>query len=322
MTGASEADMARGWKLWAALWIVYLVWGSTYLAIKVSVRTLPPLLSAGLRFMVAGLLLAAILGLRRTPLRVPWREARAAIGLGVALLACGVGVVTLAETRIDSSVAAMIAGSVPLQVIVWRTIARERIATATRLSAVVGLLGLALIIVPTGLSGGSTAIGLAMMLGATLSWSTGSFVSRRLPLPRDAFVATVYQMLGGGAVLAVAALMLGEGGDVGDGVSAASLAAWLYLTVAGSLIAFTAYAWLLRNAPISQVVTHQYVNPLVAIVLGALLLGETLDATTALGALIVIGAVFATVRSESREAAAPPPFVERGSGAAAPVRGK
>jgi drug/metabolite transporter (DMT)-like permease len=314
--------MARGWKVWAALWIVYLVWGSTYLAIKVSVRTLPPLLSAGLRFMVAGLLLAAILALRRTPLRVPWREARAAIGLGVALLACGVGVVTLAETRIDSSVAAMIAGSVPLQVIVWRTIARERIATATKLSVVVGLLGLALIVVPSGLSDGSTAIGLAMMLGATFSWSTGSFVSRRLPLPRDAFVATVYEMLGGGAVLAVAALMLGEGGDVGDGVSAASLAAWLYLTVAGSLIAFTAYAWLLRNAPISQVVTHQYVNPLVAIVLGALLLGETFDATTALGALIVIGAVFATVRSESREAAAQAAVVKRRSGAAAPARGK
>ncbi len=314
--------MARGWKIWTALGIVYIVWGSTYPAIKVSVRTMPPLLSAGLRFVLAGLLLAAILGLRRTPLRVPRREAAAAAGLGVALLACGVGVVTLAEKRIDSSVAAMIAGSVPLQVIVWRAIARERIATATKLSAVVGLAGLALIVVPSGLSGGSTAIGLVMMLGATLSWSRGSFVSGRLPLPRDAFVTTVYEMLGGGAVLVAVALALGEGGSLADGASAASLAAWLYLVVAGSLIAFSAYAWLLRNAPISQVVTHQYVNPLVAIVLGALLLGETLDATTALGALIVIGAVFATVRSESREAGAGPAVVERRSGAAAPVRAK
>jgi drug/metabolite transporter (DMT)-like permease len=313
--------MARGWRVWTALWIVYLVWGSTYLAIKVSVRTLPPLLSAGIRFVVAGLLLAGILALRRTPLRVPWREARAAVGLGVALLACGVGVVTLAETRIDSSVAAMIAGSVPLQVIVWRTIARERIATATKVSAVVGLAGLVLIIVPTGVSGGSTAIGLAMMLGASFSWSTGSFVSRRLPLPRDAFVATVYEMLGGGGVLVVCALALGEGGDVpANGFSAASLAAWLYLVVAGSLVAFTAYAWLLRNAPISQVVTHQYVNPLVAISLGALLLGETLDATTTLGALIVIGAVFATVRSESRQAGWPP--VVEARPAAPPVKAR
>ena len=116
------------------------------------------------------------------------------------------------------------------------------------------------------------------MLGASISWSTGSFVSRRLPLPEDAFVATVYEMLGGGRRArrrspsrSARAATLDPGA-----VSAASLAAWLYLAVAGSLIAFTAYAWLLRNAPISQVVTHQYVNPLVAIALGALLLGEKL----------------------------------------------
>ena len=113
-------------------------------------------------------------------------------------------------------------------------------------------------------------------------------------------------MLGGGAVLVVAALALGEGGDLAGGVSAASFAAWLYLALFGSLVAFTAYAWLLQNAPISQVVTHQYVNPLVAIVLGAVVLGETFDATTIVGALIVIGAVFATIRSESRDARARP----------------
>ena len=102
--------MARGWRIWTALWIVYIVWGSTYLAIKVSVETMPPLLSAGLRFVLAGLLLAGILSLRRTSLRVRRQELAAAVGLGIALLACGVGVVTLAETRIDSSIAAMIAG--------------------------------------------------------------------------------------------------------------------------------------------------------------------------------------------------------------------
>ena len=301
--------MARGWRFWTALWIVYIVWGSTYLAIKVSVRTMPPLLSAGLRFVLAGMLLAAILAVLRTPLRVPWRQAGAAAGLGVALLGCGVGVVTVAETRIDSSIAAMIAGSVPLQVIIWRTIARERIATATRLSAVVGLAGLALIVIPTGVSGGSQAIGLAMMLGASMAWSTGSFFSGRLSLPEDTFVATVYEMLGGGAVLVVAALIHGDGGDVG-GISAASFAAWLYLALFGSLVAFTAYAWLLHNAPISQVVTHQYVNPLVAIVLGAVVLGETFDATTIAGGLVVIGAVFATIRSESRQPAVVPAAVE------------
>lgn len=309
--------MARGWKIWTALGIVYLVWGSTYLAIKVSVETMPPLLSAGLRFTVAGVLLGTILALRRTALRVPWREARAAVVLGVMLLACGVGAVTFAETRIDSSVAAMIAGSVPLQVILWRTLAREHIATATKVAAVVGIGGLVLIIGPSGISGGSAAIGLAIMVCASIAWSTGSFFSRRMPLPKDPFVATTYEMIGAGLVLIVVALGVGEGGDLSTGaISAASLAAWAYLAIFGSLVAFTAYAWLLHHAPISQVVTHQYVNPIVAIVLGSLFLGESQDLATGIGAVIVIGAVFATIRSESRttfvsapvepDAAAPP----------------
>jgi len=180
------------WQLWTALVTVYVIWGSTYLAIKVSVRTLPPLLSAGLRFVAAGLLLAALLGACSVSLRASRREALAAGALGVVLLTCGVGVVTLAETRIDSSVAAMIAGSVPLQVIGLRSLAREPVASATRISAAAGLAGLALIIAPGGSAGGSTAIGLALMLGASVSWSTGSFISRRMPLPKDPFVARLH----------------------------------------------------------------------------------------------------------------------------------
>lgn len=291
-------------KLWAALWTVYLIWGSTYLAIKVSVRVLPPLLSAGFRFVTAGLVLAGVLIALGRTLRVPARAALAAAGLGVSLLTLGVGVVTLAETRIDSSVAAMIAGSVPLQVVAMRAAAREQVARATRLAAGVGLVGLVLIVVPSGSSGGSTAVGLGLMLAASISWSTGSFVSRRLALPSDPFVATVYEMVGGGLVLVVVALAAGEWRDLDGSVLAAGpLAAWAYLVLAGSLVGFTAYAWLLRNAPISQVVTHQYVNPLVAITLGALLLDERLTVATLAGAALVVGAVFVTVRREGR----PPP---------------
>ena len=182
------------WKLWAALLTVYLIWGSTYLAIKVSVRTLPPLLSAGLRFAAAGAILAAVLALKGASLRVTRAELAAAASVGAALLVSGVGIVTVAETRIDSSVAAMIAGTVPLQVIALRTLARDRVAPATRLSVLAGLAGLALVVVP-GAGGGSAAIGLALMLGATISWSYGSFVSRRMRLPADPFVATAWQML-------------------------------------------------------------------------------------------------------------------------------
>ena len=290
--------MPAAWKLPLALWTVYLVWGSTYLAIKIQVRTLPAFLSAGARFLLAGALLALILALRGRSIRVSRRELAAAAALGTTLLGLGVGLVTLAETRIDSSVAAMIAGSVPLQVIVLRTLARERVATATRLSVLVGLAGLALVVVPGG-EGASSAIGLATVLAATVAWSLGSFFGHRLPLPRDGFVATTWEMLGAGAFLVGAGIVAGEPWSMNPGgFSLESLAAVLYLGVVGSLVAFTAYAWLLRNAPISKVVTHQYVNPLVAIVLGAALLDEELSLATLAGAVLIVGSVFVAVRRE------------------------
>jgi drug/metabolite transporter (DMT)-like permease len=287
------------WKLLTALWTVYLVWGSTYVAIKISVRTLPAFLSAGSRFLLAGGLLALILVLRRRSIRVSRRELASAALLGLSLLTLGVGVVTLAETRIDSSVAAMIAGSVPLQVILLRTLARERVALATRLSVLVGLIGLGLVVVPGG-EGASSMVGLALMIGASVSWSLGSFFGRRLPLPQDGFVATAWEMLSAGVFLLVLGAATGELGEVDPAAfSFESVAAWLYLGVVGSLVGFTAYAWLLRNAPISKVVTHQYVNPLIAVVLGAFLLGEEITITTAVGAALIVGSVFVAVRREN-----------------------
>ena len=302
--------MAARWKLLTALWTVYLVWGSTYVAIKISVRTLPALLSAGSRFLLAGTLLALILTLRGRSIRVTRRELAASSLLGISLLGLGVGLVTLAETRIDSSTAAMIAGSVPLQVILLRALARERVALATRLSVLIGLAGLALIVIP-GSSGSSSAVGIAIALGATISWSLGSFFAHRLPLPRDGFVATTWEMLGAGVFLLVLGVATGEPWTLETaGFSFESIAALIYLGVVGSLIGFTAYAWLLRNAPISQVVTHQYVNPLVAILLGAVLLGEQITLTTGIGAALIVGSVFVAVRREgstpsSAEAAVP-----------------
>ena len=290
------------WKLLTALWTVYLVWGSTYVAIKLSVETLPAFLSAGARFLLAGALLAVILTATGRSIRVSRRELAASALLGLSLLALGVGMVTLAETRIDSSIAAMIAGSVPLQVILLRTLARERVALATRLSVLVGLAGLALVVVPGG-SGASSAIGLVVALGASISWSLGSFFGHRLPLPRDGFVATTWEMLSAGVFLLLLGLVAGEPWSMdAAGFTFQSIAAWLYLAVFGSLIGFTAYAWLLRNAPISKVVTHQYVNPLVAIALGALLLDEQLTLAVAAGAALIVGSVFVAVRSENAAA--------------------
>lgn len=297
--------MPAPWKLLTALWTVYLVWGSTYVAIKLSVETLPALLSAGSRFLLAGTLLALVLTARGHSLRVTRRELASSALLGLSLLTFGVGIVTLAETRIDSSIAAMIAGSVPLQVIVLRTLARERVALATRLSVVAGLVGLGLIVVPGG-EGASSASGLALMLGASISWSLGSFFGHRLPLPKNGFVATTWEMLSAGIFLLILGAAAGELGTMEPGgFTVQSVAAWLYLAVFGSLIGFTAYAWLLRNAPISKVVTHQYVNPLVAILLGAALLGEQIAVATGLGAALIVGSVFVAVRQEGATTRSP-----------------
>ena len=311
--GVASGDLSARWKYLIALWSVYLLWGSTYFAIKISVRTLPALLSAGLRFLLAGALLALVLSLQGRSIRVTRRELGASALVGLALLTLGVGLVTLAETRIDSSVAAMIVGSVPLQVILLRTLARERVARATRLSVLAGLAGLALVVGPGG-EGAASAAGLALALGATVSWSLGSFFGQRLPLPQDGFVATTWEMLCGGVFLVVLALLTGEGGTVDPGgFSLESAAAWIYLLFAGSLIGFTAYAWLLQNAPISKVVTHQYVNPLVAIVLGAALLDEQLGLATGLGAALIVGSVFVAVREEGPSRRSPESADVRGT---------
>ena len=287
--------------IWAALLVVYFVWGSTYLGIKVAVETLPPLFAGGSRFLVASALLAAVLALRGTNLRVTRRELISTGIAGTLLLTLGVGLVHVAETRIDSSVAAMIAGTVPLQIIVMRTLTREHPARATQLSALTGLIGLGLVVAP-GLGTGSTALGLAIMITASVSWSTGSFLSKRLSFPRDPFVTAVYEMAIGGGMLLLGAIAFGELGDLDSRAFAAdSILAWAYLVVMGSLVGFTAYAWLLKVAPISLVVTHQYVNPLVAIALGMLFLGERPSPFALVGALVVIAAVYVAIRAEFPE---------------------
>jgi drug/metabolite transporter (DMT)-like permease len=300
--------------VWIALVVVYIVWGSTYFGIKIAVETMPPLLAAGSRFLTAALLLGAILAWRGTSLRITRRELGAPAVAGGLLLALGVGVVHVAETRIDSSVAAIIAGTVPLQIIGFRLLAAESPARATRLSTLGGLVGLALVVAP-GLGAGSTALGLAIAISATIAWSTGSFLSKRLPLPRDPFVATAWEMACGGTFLMLAALVFGEYGRLGSGTFALdSVVAWAYLVVMGSLVGFSAYAWLLRVAPISLVVTHQYVNPLVAIALGMAFLGERPSPWTLLGAALVIGSVYVAIRAEfPRKSARPARVAPRGT---------
>src|SRR5438128_1547867 len=283
---------ASNLSVWSALGIVYVVWGSTYLSIAIAVQTLPPLLHAGIRFVLAGLLLAAWLAFRRVDLRVSRRELGGAAAVGMLMLAGGNGLVSLAERTVPSGVAALIVASIPLWIVVYRMIAGERVGRDLFAGVLLGLVGVAVLVVPGGLNGTVDPLGALMLFGATLSWALGTFLSPRLEMPRNALVSTAYQMLAGGVVLVVAALGKGEVAQLDPATfSARSLIAFAYLVVFGSLVAYTAYTWLLQNASVSLVSTYAFVNPVVAVVLGALILSEQITPTIVVGAAVIVVAV-------------------------------
>ena len=290
------------WQIWGALWIVYIIWGSTYLAIRIMVETVPPLLGAGVRFTVAGAAMVAVLALRRGVATVRLTRAQLMSALAIGCLLPGANaVITVAEQEVPSGLAALLIGSVPLWVILLRRLSGERVAWRSIAAVLVGFVGVALILRPGEQSGDATIVGLLACVGAALMWASGSFASSKLSLPRDGLTSTGWQMLFGGAVITLAGLAAGEAGDVEPAAfSLRSLLALAYLIVFGSWVAFTAYAWLLQNAPISKVATYAYVNPVVAIVLGWIVLDELVTGVTVTGAAIIVASVAMVVRLESR----------------------
>ncbi len=285
---------------WLGLAVVYVVWGSTYLGIAVMVETVPPLLGSGARFFLAGLVFALWRGVRVT------RSELAGCALvGVLLLLGGNGLVAVGEDLgVPSGLAALVIASIPLWVVVLRAGARDPAARGTLGWVVAGFGGVALLLLPGERPGGASLGGLLVLVAAAVCWASGSFASGRVTLPADPIRATAVQMLcGGGAMLAVA-LAAGEGAQLDLGaISARSLAAFAYLVVAGSLLAFTTYVWLLRTAPLSLVATYAYVNPIVAIALGALVLDEEVTALMLVAAAVVVVSVAGTVRREGAAAA-------------------
>jgi drug/metabolite transporter (DMT)-like permease len=258
----------------------------------VLVRTVPPLLGAGARFVVAGALMLAFIGPHRA-LKLGPRELVASALVGTLLAAGGNGLVTVAERDVPSGLAAVLIASVPLWIVVFRAVAHDRIPRRTLVGVLAGFAGVALLLLPGNRPSG-VSLGPAMVIiGAAASWGFGSFISGSLPLPRDGLVTAGWQMLFGGIVLAIAGAAAGE--HVGT-PSAESAWAWAYLVGIGSLVAYTSYTWLLRNAPISKVSTYAYVNPVVAVVLGALILGEDVGAVTIAGTAVIVASVAAIVR--------------------------
>ncbi len=288
--------------VWLALGIVYVVWGSTYLAIRVAVETMPPLLMGAARFCAAGLLLYAVARSRgsESVRDLSRRQLVSCWLIGSLLAAGGNGVVNVAEQYIPSSLAALVISSVPLWVVLMRRVTGDSVPRLTLASVAVGFSGVALLLLPGGGAHGVKPIGFVLVVCAAFSWALGSFTSRRVPLPSNALLSTAVQMFGGGVTLLVAGLALGETADVHpDRFSTDSLLAFAYLIVIGSLVAYTAYVWLLQNAPISKVATYAYVNPVIAICLGWAILHEDVTATTLIGAAVIVCSVAATVRRES-----------------------
>jgi drug/metabolite transporter (DMT)-like permease len=294
-----RAEAAPPWKIWTALWIVYIVWGSTYLAIALMVETIPPLLGAGTRFIAVGLILLPILAWRRGA--SVWRPTRAELlsaGFVGLMLPGANAVISVAEKTVPSGLAALLVASIPLWVILLRRVSGERISWRSIGAVLVGFGGLVLLLHP---SGDATIIGLLACVGAALMWAIGSFASPRISLPRDPLVSTAWQSLLGGMAVFACGLAGGEIGDVHFAdFSGRSIFGLFYLITFGSLLAFTSYAWLLQNAPISKVSTYAYVNPVVAIALGWLFLDEGVSLTTIIGALIIVGSVALVIKSEAK----------------------
>jgi drug/metabolite transporter (DMT)-like permease len=305
-------------RIWAALGIVYVVWGSTYLGILVAVRTLPPFLMASIRFLIAGglLYLWSIRRGDRLNDRPGWKQWGAAAVVGFLLLVSANGMLAWAEQRVDSGVSSLVIATVPL----WMALI-DRLAYGQRLSGtavgglVIGLAGAALLAGPTG-PGHLAPLGAVVLLGSSISWAAGSLYSRRAPLPQRPLVGASMQMLAGGVVLAVIALSLGEEKQVAD-ASTASLLAVLYLIVFGSLIGYTAYVWLLRAAPTSLVSTYAYVNPVVAVFLGWAIVSEPIGVRTLVAGAMILLAVALIVRGRPVRAPSSAPVP-----AAAPARAR
>jgi len=296
---------APEWQVWTALLIVYVVWGSTYLAISVVVDTMPPLLTAGTRHLVAGTILFGLLIARRgaSALRLSRREWLGAGFVGLALLLGGNGLVVLGERDVPSGLTALIIAIVPLFVVMLRRTFGERVPLGTFVGVATGFAGVAVLIVPHGINGDVSMLGMLMLLGAALSWAIGSYFSKRVTLPHDPISSTGAQMLVGGSGLLVVGVLSGELGLARvDQFSTASVVALLYLIVFGSVLAYTAYTWLLQHASVSRVATYAYVNPVVAIFLGALLLNEKIDLPIVIGAVMIVVSVGLVIRTEARRA--------------------
>jgi len=301
-----EADTHRPtWKTLLAFAIIYFVWGSTYLAIRVGVREVPPLLLAAMRFLVAGLVLYGWMVAQgeRSPSGRQWASVSL---LAVLIFVIDYGLLFWAEQRVPSGLAAVMMATIPVfmalsEIIFLRT---QRLTVRLALALLIGIGGVAVLVSRTLNLGGAPVdrVGAVALIVASMSWSVASVITRKLPLPSSKVMSSGAQMLAGGIFLALAAAALGEFRNFHP--SSVSRGAWLsllYLIVAGSIIGFTAYVWLIHHESPTKVGTYAYVNPVVAVLVGYFLGGEGLGLRTILGTLLVLISVVVITTTRAKE---------------------
>jgi drug/metabolite transporter (DMT)-like permease len=295
-------------RVWLALGTVYLIWGSTYLGIKFAIQTMPPLLMGSVRFLAAGgvLYLLAIRHGDTAGDRPGMRQWLAALLIGAALLVGGNGGVILAEQYVPTGVVALFVATAPLwMAIIDRVVFGRRLPPLVIVGLVIGFGGVAFLIGAPG-SGHIKLIGAALALAAPLCWASGSVFTRHVKLPIRPLVAAAMEMLWAGVLFGVLSLLTGELGRVHwHSISTSSVLALLYLIVFGSVVGFSAYVWLLRSAPLSLVSTYAYVNPVVAVVLGAIFVSEAVTPRVLIAGTIILAAVALIVIARNRAAASP-----------------
>ncbi len=289
--------MSHRAKVWTALWAVYILWGSTYLGIALVVETIPPILGASTRFLAGGAIMALIVARRGGTMRVT-RPQLASCAVVGALLPGANAVLFYAEEDTAIGLASLIIASIPLWVVVLRLLLGERIPTMVLAGVGVGFAGVAVLLQPG--RGGVTA-GVLLCLLSALMWSVGTVASPRLPMPANPFTATSWEMLAGGLLM----LPFGLWNAGSTSPSVTSILGWVYLVIFGSVIGYTAYTWLLANAPLGLVSTYAYVNPVIALLLGVLFRDEHLSSRILIGAALVTSAVALVVRREPPSATQP-----------------
>ena len=287
-----------------ALLSVYIVWGSTYFGIKIAIETFPPFLMAGIRFLIAGVLLYGFVVVKekRQPKLIEWRDTTI---IGTLLLLGGNGLVVIAEKTIPSSIAAIVIATVPLWMIVIAWLLKSQIKPnrSTLIGTLIGFIGVVILMFPSHQAHlHFDTFGLLLTLLAAILWSLGSIYSQKAILPTSVMLSTAMQMLSGGLVLIIVATLFGEWQQFHiETLSSRSLFAFAYLVFIGSLVGFSAYVWLLKNASPYLASTYAFVNPLVALCLGYFFADEVLSVKALLATVLIISAVVIITLSKAKK---------------------